>query len=444
MPQLLLGDETPAVSKRPKVALVLSGGGARGITHIGVMKVLEELKVPVDMIVGTSMESIAGGLYAIGNSPEELEEMVLQTPWDTLFLDTTSRSDLPYREKPDEKNYFLIIGDDHKEGIILPKGLIPTKKLEFRLRAWTAEAPENFDRFQIPFRAVATDIATGSTVALSRGDLARSLRASMAVPGAFEPVEIDGKMLVDGGVSDQLPVDIAKQMGADVIIAVNIGTPLKPANELKSVLDISDQLTNILTNQSVFDAEKLLTENDVLITPDLEGFTSMDFSRGTQEIEIGINAALAVKDKLSRYSVSDAEFSEYLKKQRRKEDTQYEFIEVKTSFGNFHEKIKKSDDIQKIIDNRLIGRLFFRNMEFEAVDFTVIEKDGKKGLLLKAESKGKKPDQLKFGMEIEDDVEGDANYNVLIGYTMNSINRLGADWKNEVQIGQTNRIFSEF
>jgi len=302
----------------------------------------------------------------------------------------------------------------------------------------------HFDRFQIPFRAVATDIATGNTVSLSKGDLAKSLRASMAVPGAFEPVEINGKMLIDGGVSDQLPVDIAKQMGADVIIAVNIGTPLKAANELESVLEISDQLTNIMTNKSVFDAEKLLSKNDVLITPDLEGFTSMDFSRGAQEIEIGIKAALAVKDKLSRYSVSDAVFSEYLKKQRRKQDTQYEFIEVKTPFGNFHENIKKSDDIQKIIDNRLIGRLFFRNMEFEAVDFTVIEKNGKKGLLLKTESKGKKPDQLKFGMEIEDDIEGDANYNVLLGYTMNSINRLGADWKNEVQIGQTNRIFSEF
>jgi NTE family protein len=187
---------------------------------------------------------------------------------------------------------------DYKHGFILPKSLLQAKKLEYRLRAWTVGSPNDFSKFHIPFRAVATDIATGETVVLSSGDIARSLRASMSVPGVFEPVKIRGKMLIDGGVSDQLPIDIAKKMGADVVIAVNVGTPLETSGMLRSIIDITNQLTGILTNKSVHDVEKLLTERDVLITPDLKDFSNMDFTKGAVEIELGMQAALNVREKL--------------------------------------------------------------------------------------------------------------------------------------------------
>ena len=445
LPQPSGGEERQAPVKRPKIALVLSGGGARGIAHIGVLKALEQLKVPIDMIVGTSMGAIAGGLYASGYSPEQLEEMVIQAPWDTIFSNEESRSDMPYRQKPDKKNYFLNLGLDYKYGFILPKALIQAKKLEMRLRAWTVGSPDDFSRFHIPFTAVATDIATGETVVLSRGDIARSLRASMSVPGAFEPVKIGGKMLVDGGVSDQLPVDIAKKMGADIIIAVNVGTPLEASGKLRSVIDITNQLTGILTNKSVIVAEKLLTENDVLITPDLKDFSNMDFTKAAVEIDLGMKAALEVRDKLSRYAASEAYFSEYIDNQRRRQDSPYEFIELQTPYGNYKEDIEiKDQDILNIIDTKLIGRRIFRNRQFELVDFSVVEFNGKQGLLLKTELSDLGPDVIRFGFETEDDFQGDANYNVLFGYTVNKINRLGADWKNEAQIGQTNRFFTEF
>lgn len=438
-------DEDRQKTARPRVALVLSGGGARGLAHIGVLKVLEDLRVPVDMIVGTSMGSIAGGLYANGYSPAQLEEMVLKTPWETLFSNEISRAELPYRKKPDEKNYFVNLGIDFKQGLIMPKALIPAKKFEFRLRAWTAGAPEDFSSFRIPFSAVATDIETGRTVVLSHGDLARSLRASMAVPGVFKPVEIDGKVLVDGGVSDQLPVDVAKKMGADVIIAVNVGTQLKKAAEINSIIDVTDQLSRILTNRTVFDAENLLGKQDVLIVPELKGFTNMDFSKTSQEIERGEQAALNLKDELVRYSVAEDVFGEYIKNQRRPVEAPFEFIEVETPFGNYREDLDiKSSDIQTIIDTRMVNRIIFKNREFSTVDFSVIEEDGKKGLLLKSQTTEWEPDILKFGFEAEDDIEGNDNYNVLFGYTMNSINRFGADWKNEAQFGLTNRFFTEF
>jgi NTE family protein len=432
-------------NSRPKIALVLSGGGARGLAHIGVLKVLEDLRVPIDMIVGTSMGSIAGGLYANGYSPAQLEEMVLETPWDTLFSNEISRAELPYRKKPDEKNYFVNLGLDYKQGLIMPKALIPAKKFEFRLRAWTAGAPDDFERFRIPFMAVATDIETGRTVVLLHGDLAKSLRASMAVPGVFMPVEIDGKVLVDGGVSDQLPVDVAKKMGADIIIAVNVGTPLKKASEINSIIDVTDQLSRILTNRTVFDAKDLLGKDDILIVPDLKGFTNMDFSKTTQEIERGEQAALSLRDSLARYSVAEDVYSRYIENQRRPAEKPFEFIEVETPFGNFKEDLNiKSSDIQTIIDTRLVNSRIFKNREFRTVDFSVVEEDGRKGLLLKSETTEWEPDVLKFGFEAEDDIEGNDNFNVLIGYTMNSINRFGADWKNEAQFGLTNRFFTEF
>ena len=167
-------EEVRQKTSRPRIALVLSGGGARGLAHIGVLKVLEDLRVPIDMIVGTSMGSIAGGLYANGYSPAQLEEMVLKTLWDSLFSDEISRAELPYRKKTDEKNYFVNLGIDYKQGLIMPKALIPAKKFEFRLRAWTAGAPDDFSRFRISFRAVATDIETGRTIVLTQGDLAKS------------------------------------------------------------------------------------------------------------------------------------------------------------------------------------------------------------------------------------------------------------------------------
>jgi NTE family protein len=437
--------QVPQSKLRPKVALVLSGGGARGIAHVGVLKVLEKLNIPVDMVVGTSMGAIAGGLYANGYSPEELEELVMQTPWESLFTYDKSRAELLYRDKPDEKNYFVNLGIDRKLGLILPKGLIPSKRFEFRLKVWTAGASDDFARFRIPFRAAATDLETGKTVILEKGDIAKALRASMSVPGVFAPVEIDGRLLVDGGVSDQLPVDIAKKMGADVIIAVNVGTQLKKASDIKSVIDITDQLTRILTNRTVFDAEELLGPNDILIVPDLKGLTNMDFSKVAQGIAAGENAALAKKESLEKYSVTQETFADYLRRQRKPDEKPYEFIEVETPIGNFREKLDvKSDDIQEIVDKRLVTRRIFKNREFRTVDFSVIEDDGMKGLLLKSETVEWKPDLLKIGFEAEDDLEGDDDFDVLFGYTMNSINRFGADWKNEAQFGHTNRFFTEF
>src|SRR6266568_169724 len=202
---------------RARFGLALSGGGARGLAHIGVLKALEELRVPVDVIAGTSMGAVVGGLYACGMSPDEIARVMERVDWASLFDDRPPRPDLPYRRKQDESRAFI----------------------------------DDFDRLPIPFRAVATDLADGSMVVLSRGDLADALRASMSLPGTLAPAEIDGRHLVDGGLVLNLPVDVARDAGADIVIAVDVTTPFDPVESLKTLADVTRQVADMVTQDNV-------------------------------------------------------------------------------------------------------------------------------------------------------------------------------------------------
>jgi NTE family protein len=238
-----------AMPSRPRVGLVLSGGGARGAAHIGVLKVLEDLRVPVDLVVGTSMGSIVGAAYATGMSVAEMEQAIAQITTAKLFTDNALRADKSLRQKTDDLTPYLIpelgIGAD---GVQLPKGLVTGIALEGELRQLVQIANvRSFDELPIPFRAIATDIGTGEMVVLKEGSVVRAIRASMSVPGAVAPVTIGKRQLVDGGLVRNLPVDVARAMGADIIIAVNLGTPLLKPEEVTSVLSVSLQMINILT-----------------------------------------------------------------------------------------------------------------------------------------------------------------------------------------------------
>ena len=235
---------------RPRIGLVLGGGGARGIAHVGVLKTLEEMRIPVDCIAGTSMGSIIGGLYASGMSPEQMSETVQRIDWPAAFTDGPPRPDLPFRTK-EEQRILLNAEIGLKQGKVqLPKGLLEGQNLLLLLEQLSlpAASVHDFDKLRIPYRAVATDLATGEPVILGSGELAKAMRASMSIPSALVPVELNGKILVDGGVADNVPVDVARELcHPDVIIAVNVGAPLAPADQLNSVLSVTEQLTNFLT-----------------------------------------------------------------------------------------------------------------------------------------------------------------------------------------------------
>ncbi len=291
----------------PKVGLVLSGGGARGLAQIGILKVFEREEIPIDLVVGTSMGGIIGGLYAAGYSAEELEQIALSVDWNDLLSDTPARLSLFLSQREErEGSLFQFRLDGIKPYV--PTALTSGQKLTnllagLTMRArltsrWFTEPHSSFDNLRIPFRAVAADLVTGERVILDCGDLAQALRATMAVPLAFSPVEVGDSLLVDGGLVDPIPVDVARDLGSDLVIAVNTVSSLLPAERIKSVLDVANQATSIM---SLRQQRESLEQADLVITPDLSRFSSVDFSQAADLIALGQAAA---EDVISRLKES--------------------------------------------------------------------------------------------------------------------------------------------
>jgi NTE family protein len=435
----------------PKVGLVLSGGGARGAAHVGVLRVMEEMHIPIHCIVGTSMGSIVGGLYSSGVSVADLEQIAVKTDWDGLFSDKIPRQVVNYRHKTDWPNYITSLNIDFEKGIDIPQGLIEGKRLDLMLRSLTLNAPKDFNDFPIPYRAIASDIETGDFVVLSKGDLARSLRASMAIPGAFAPVEIDGKLLVDGGVANNLAVDVAKQMGADVVIAVNIGTPLSTRKDLDSFLGIIDQITNILTNKNVEARLKILGPADTLLTPEMGSVTTASFEKMGEAIEIGDKTARDSRAALDRYAVSADEYqairSDQLKKARPLGAIEFVKMDQESVMGSgilLNLITKRADTV--LNKNVMAYNIFelYKRGDFEDIDFAVIEENGKQGLLIKTKKRERSEHVVELGLELLGSFQKDTGFRAVARYTASNLNNLGAEWKNELFMGQTSKLFTEF
>jgi NTE family protein len=303
---------------RPRVALVLSGGGARGFAHIGVLRVLRELHVPVDMVVGTSMGSVIGGAFAAGASVAELESMARGTDWARVVADRPARDDLAFRRR--EEDVLLpsrIEFGVHRDGISLPPAAAGNAALEQALGrllpGGTRDLPVN--ALALPFRSVASDLVTGEEVDLIDTPLFLAMRASLAVPGVFAPVRLGARLLVDGGLVRNLPVGIAHAMGAEIVIAVNVGTPLAPEHELGSAIGVAQQMINILTEQNVQRSLKEMGPRDILIAPDLNKVGFLDFVQVERAIRAGEAAARALAPRLARLAIAPGEYA--LMEQRR-------------------------------------------------------------------------------------------------------------------------------
>src|SRR5476649_1273553 len=266
----------PTSKPRPRIALVLSGGGARGFAHIGVLRVLQELRVPVDFVVGTSMGSVVGGAYAAGTSVDDLEQLVHRTDWDYVIADRPPRDELTFRRREED----LLLPSRIEfgatfDGVSAPPSAAGNAALERALTrvlpAGTRDTPVN--QLSLPFRSVASDLVTGELVQLDDTPLFLTMRASLAVPGVFAPVRIKHHLVVDGGLVRNLPIDIARAMGADIVIAVNVGTPLGSEKELGSEIGVAQQMLRILTEQNVQRSLAELRPDDVLISPQLNGIS---------------------------------------------------------------------------------------------------------------------------------------------------------------------------
>src|SRR5882762_10382190 len=300
---------------RPRICLVLSGGGARGMAHIGVLKVLEDLKIPIDCIAGTSMGAIVGGLYASGMTAAEIDATMRSLDWQEAFHDAPPRRDLAFRRKQDDRNFLVRLPLGLKHGqILLPKGFIQGQKLQETLRQLTLPFSNStdFGLLPTPFRAVATDLETGNAVVMDKGDLAIAMRASMSAPGVFAPVESNGRLLVDGGLAENLPVNVARAMHADILIVSDVSFPLQQRAALDSAISISNQMLAILVRKDSDRQKASLSPQDILIEPNLGSTPAADFTQPTAVIARGEDAARTAIAKLSGYGVGDGAYRDYL------------------------------------------------------------------------------------------------------------------------------------
>ena len=327
-------------TQRPKIGLALSGGGARGLAHIGVLRELERQHIPIDYIAGTSAGALIGGMYASGLSVDEIEQRVKEMDFDKILFEKQDRRTQIQFTRANEYNGtgMVDVSVTNKGVVALPQSVIKDAKVEEAIRDILKKYPYdvNFNQLPIPFRAVSTDLATGEKVVLSKGKLSEALRASMSIPAVFAPIEIDGRLLTDGMVASNLPINVVRQMGADRIIAVNVGSGLLPKDQIKNVVNVSEQLLSILVERNVTEEVKTLSQNDAYVLVDVGDIANLQFDRINEAIQFGEKAMRQPKtsQKIASFSAPNSEYQQFLVKHENSEPQPEQivrFIRIETN-----------------------------------------------------------------------------------------------------------------
>ncbi len=448
-----------SATERPKIGLVLSGGGAKGAAHIGVLKVLEEKNIPIDYITGTSIGSYVGGMYALGYSAAEIEAIMMNTNWDQGYSDTIPREALSYRDKETRDKYNIPVNIGYSDDKVkMPAGLLRGQNMSLLLRSSTNLVHQlgHFDELSIPFRAVATNLATGEPVVLSSGSIVAAMQASASVPGALQPAVIDGRLLVDGGIANNMPIDVVKDMGADIVIAVDIGSPLVGKEQLDSTLAVLNQLSTILTNASSEKQKSLLTDSDILIRPNIGELSTTDFSIMPIALPLGEIAARTHTARLDELSVDEAVFKSYLTAKRQKSEQWLKEIDrplIKVIYANGSKVSEKllADNLDLSVGDHVttasleagIARIYALD-KFERVDAEFTDTEDGRVLTVTTTPKSWGPNYFDLGFSWEDDFSLDSVVSLDVAYTMTNLTENGGEWRNEISLGFDKLLASEF
>jgi NTE family protein len=439
------------VQARHKVGLVLSGGGARGAAHLGVIKVLEKNHIPIDAIVGTSMGALIGGLYASGKSTTEIENLLLSTPWKKIISHDYKRKDIPFRRKSVERDFATDtkMGINSDNEVAFAPGLFKKHGMLHFLQNQTYDVHtvKSFDDLSIPFRAVASRLEDGESVVLSKGSLAEAMYASLAIPGAFAPINIEGNALVDGGVINNLPIDVMReQMDVDTIIVVDISTPYDKNASYNGYLAVTSQLINILMRKNVelSLASMKNKSNEILLTPNLDGYTPLDIEKYSEIMKIGMNTTIeALQDKLAGLIVKENKY--YVEKE--KTPSKDEFIEpvidkieiVNPTYLNndkilsyLHVKLGEPLDIQRL--DRDILKIYSL-MIFDDVNYHIEENNGMYTLKIVTTPNWNVNGQLKASFGFEDNMQGHSDYFVKLEYIKFGLNSYAGEWRSQLGLG---------
>jgi len=444
-----LACSTPALpaseAGRPRIGLVLAGGGAKGGAHVGVLKVLEQMHVPVDCIAGTSMGGLVGGGYASGIPAADLEKFVTQIDWKRVVGNQGRRELEPIEQKRTGATY----SNDFEfgitaEGVTTPGGLVNTSNIEDLLRGYVASArlKTDFDELPIPFRAVATDMVSGKMVVLDRGDLATALRASMAIPGAFSPVEFDDKVLSDGGLVRNIPIDVARELCADVVIVVNLVEPAADPRKLRSAAQLFSRTMDVMIEANETLQLQTLRPDDVRIDVFMGSIGTADFERVPETIPLGEEAARAQAENLARLALPEAQYAAWRGSVTASQEIAARLANVRfDGLKNVNpEYLAKTGGVNAgdSIDTAAISREAQRISALQDFDSVGYRLDGDRDsptLTWLPREKSWGPNYLRIDLGMYASEDGDLTFVLYGRHARTWLNSLGAEWRNEVQLG---------
>ena len=441
---------TEATKPRPKIGVALEGGGALGLAHIGVLQWFEDHHIPVDYVAGTSMGGLVGGFYATGKSPAELKQIVEAQKWDVILGGTTPYEDLSYRRKEDSRTFQNKIVLGLKNGLSLPAGLNAGQGITLLIDRETVAYSKlnSFDELPIPFRCVATDLVSGKEEVFGQGSLPRALRATMSIPGLFSPVRDGEKVYVDGGLVGNLPTQVVRDMGADVVIAVHLETaPAKP-EDIQSLFSVLGRSIEVVIRENEL---RGLSAADLIVNVNLRDFTSIDYPKAEAIINKGVAAAQAKQQILSPYSLNDAAWTEYVSARESRKQTVVpvpQFVRVEGTDPRTAKHMEEflSSLAGKPIDGKQMDKLLTRLTGFGKFDwagYQIASRDGQSGLVITVHEKNYAPPYLQLGFEVDGSESGDVNFTQAARLTVQD--RLGyrSEWRTDLRFGNTYGIASE-
>ena len=451
-PPAAAGADSDSVEQAPRarLGLVLAGGGAKGGAHVGVLKVLEELRVPVDCIAGTSMGALIGAGYASGIPAKDLETFLTGIDWKAVVGGVGGRDLQPIEQKRAGVTYSnnFELGLKNKQ-VVIPGGVVNTASIEDLLRTYVASArmQPDFDKLPIPFRAIATDMITGDMVVLADGDLATAMRASMAIPGAFAPVVTEKYVLADGGMVRNIPVDVARELCAENVIVVNLVEPTVPREDLQTATQLLSRSNGVMIEANEKLSLAALTERDVLVDVYMGDITTASFERVPETVPLGEKAAREAAPRLARFSVPAAQYTAWRAGvtaqqaiETRLADVRYiglERVNPRHLEAIAQVKPGQTVDITKIsAEARRMSSL----PDFESVEYRLVGDPGNPTLEWLPQEKRWGPDYLRFDLGVYGSAGGDLGFQVYARHTRSWVNALGAEWRNEVQIGYENAL----
>ena len=442
-------------AKRPRIGLVLGGGGARGAAHVGVLEVLEENRIPVDCIAGTSMGALVGGAYAAGVSPAEIQDHIRRTDWASIFDDSAGRGAVNLRRKQiDDRFYSGLEFGVTGQGLRFREGAFAGEKLKlfFNQLVRVDLGERSIEELAIPVTLLATDIGTGERVPMRSGSLTSAMRASMSVPGVIAPVMRHGRKLVDGGLVDNVPIAEVKELcKAEIVIAVNVGTPMLKPEEVSGVLSVVGQMVNLLSEQNVAQSLRLLNASDIYIRPELGTIGATDFTRQLEAVKIGRESALQALERLRPLAISPPLYRAWRAAVRLPVPHQAPVVDevqvASTRFvnpgsirGAIRQKTGEPLDAKALSEDIVLA---YSQGDLQSLDYTVLRERDKTVLRITPLEKPWGPDYLRFGLNLSSDFRGESQYNLRAHYRRTWMNPLGAEWLSSLQLGSDQLISTE-